>query len=252
MLMRKAALCAAMSSLVFMSSTASASEGCWYPDEIQAAQLTELETKLMVDTLKCRRQMPWLEEDYNAFEERNGEFLKTQYPIIIGRFMREDDGSPGGWRRAYDHYRTLTANNYSGVPSAPESGECARAASLARVAGRVSGEELRLLAESVAEAGPGNICGPTEPVYGPRAVPSRSSGVADRQPWAPAYAGPTGSPAPVIPSAAAPVGAGAAAPTAPGSVAAPQVSSSEALAAAVVALQAATAALQAAVSAQAK
>src|SRR6187399_2007119 len=110
MLMRKAALCAAMSSLAFMSSTAVAGDSCWYEDEIQAAQLTELETKLMVETLKCRRQMPWIEEDYNAFEAKHGEFLRTQYPIVVGRFMREDDGSRGGWRDAYDRYRTLTAN----------------------------------------------------------------------------------------------------------------------------------------------
>jgi hypothetical protein len=122
-----------------MSTAAAANDGCWYPDEIQAAQLTELETRLMVDTLKCRRQMPWLEEDYNAFEAKHGDLLKTQYPIIIGRFMREDDGTPGGWRSAYDRYRTVTANVHSGAPAAPEPGQCARAASLARVAQRVSG-----------------------------------------------------------------------------------------------------------------
>ena len=251
MLMRKAATCAAMSSLVFMSSTAAASDSCWYPDEIQAAQLTELETRLMVDTLKCRRQMPWLEEDYNAFEERNGEFLKTQYPIVIGRFMREDDGSPGGWRNSYDRYRTLTANLYSGAAATPEPGRCARAASLARVAERASGEELRLLAESVVEARPSNVCGPG----GPEFVPPRANGVATWQPPERELpARPTGAPATTVPTHAPPplAGAGVAVANGPGPAAAPQVSTSEALAAAVVALQAATAALQVAASAQAK
>ncbi|HEU4652246.1 MAG TPA: hypothetical protein VFS49_12605 [Croceibacterium sp.] len=218
---------------------------------MQAAQLIGLETKLMVGTLKCRRQMPSLEEDYNAFEAKHGDFLKTQYPIVIGRFIREEDGSPGGWRNAYDRYRTVTANVYSGAPAAPEPGECARAASLARVAGRVSGDELRLLAESIADSRPAIACGPVEADYAPQTMPARASGVATWQPperELPPRSTPSAGPAMAAPPVTVPV---ASAPVAPSPAAPSQVSSSEALAAAVVALQAATAALQVA-AAQAK
>ena len=262
MLFRKAAQLAALSSLALMSSPAAALEGCWYPNEIRAARLIELETKLMVGTLKCRREMPVVVEYYNAFAETHRDFLRAQYPIIAGHFIREDGAVPGEWRSSYDRYRTIAANNYSATPAGPAAGDCARVASLARVAARVSSEELLLLAESVVNVESTGACPAPEAGLVVGAPPSRGSGVAV---WRGAERGPPAlqeaAPAcgfieasTVPPPAAEPALAEAPPPeasvTAPTRPAAPQASTADALSAAVAALQAATAALQVAMSVQ--
>jgi hypothetical protein len=256
----KLAAFAAMTSLALVPAIAEANSGCWYPNEARAAQLRDLQTKLMVGTLHCRRSTPSVVDHYNDFVSAKRDILEAHNQILKVRFHREEGGDLGESQASYDRYHTDSANYFSASSSDLGASDCRRIVSLSRMAAQMSDQDLLTLADSIVEAPASGACRPSNFSY--RDEPFRDARIAGAEQSSPAVAGfaqaapvsnevaldppafreAAAEPVPVQmadlnPQTAAVVTQAKAEPAA--------VSSADALKAAVVALQAATAALQA-------
>jgi hypothetical protein len=180
MFARKAAIVAALSSLVLVS-TAQANEGCWYPNESKAAQLLHLNTNLMVGALHCRQNDPAASETYDRFVESQMDILGAHHAILERRFAREYGEDRSG-RDAYREYRISTANDYAAKPFERNDAECARLVSLARLAANMSDADLLILAESLASPPQTGPCRPSNFSYDASGQSSAASDTLD--PWA--------------------------------------------------------------------
>lgn len=134
--------------------------GCWSEAAYEAAQLRDLDTMLMVATLRCRINDVDFSADYNRFvrEKRPilaaaNEQLRGQFALAVGKARALD---------AYDDYVTKIANGYGGGEI---SMSCADHAALARAAAELPVSRPALIAFA-ARAGamprvPGQRCGVT-------------------------------------------------------------------------------------------
>ncbi len=96
---------------VVIASTAlagSARAGCWSPQEVQSAHVRELDTMLMVASLRCRIAGRDFTEDYNGFVRENRPMLTRANDSLRDHFF-----SSGGLN-AFDRYVTRIANRYGG------------------------------------------------------------------------------------------------------------------------------------------
>ena len=260
MTVRRSAVLAAMTSLVLLPAMAEASSGCWYPNEARAAQLRDLQTKLMVGTLHCRKSTPAVVDHYNAFVSNKLQLIETNNRILKRRFDREGGGDLGDGQSSYDRHHTEAANYYSASSSEYGLADCRRIISLSRIAAQMSDPDLLTLADTIVDAPPSGACGPSNYSFDDPAATSVSVARATQSGAAPvrlmeglsademdAFAPATASATVSDQIATSPaetkfekVAAVMESKTAP-----PGVSSADALQAAVVALQAATTALQA-------
>ena len=99
-----AALAAAM-----MMQAASAQAACWNDDQAAAAKVREMETMLMVGSLRCRAQDQRLLGQYNAF-------IKGSRPALVlaNDRLRAHFTTAGSGLNGYDRYVTSLANRYGG------------------------------------------------------------------------------------------------------------------------------------------
>lgn len=213
---RVAAL-AVLPSLALFTSNAYASDSCWYPNEVKAAQLRDLQIKLMVGTLQCRSKNSSAVGQYNAFITKQRGLLDANAQILKTRFLRENGAKYG--QAAYDRYATALANENSADSGASD--YCANIDTLIRMATAASQPDLLVLAQTMSVA---PVSGPCSPSYYALA----EGKVVEQPSVTPPAAVETARPAPVGTAAAAPA------------------TQQDALQAAIVALQSATAALQAA------
>ena len=214
------AVVAAISSLVLMTSPVLA-ENCWYPHEMKAAQLRDLQSMLMVGTLQCKGGSKTAVELYNRFVTKQRSLLDANNYVLKAHFLREQGIEKGG--EAYDVYATSLANNRAARLGDP--GFCPTVETFVTLAEAASAQELQRLAEMVSEAPASGTCPPST-YYAGTGGPTVA--VAD---------------APVV--VETPAVQAAVAVETPADPA-PAPGNAEALQAAIVALQNATAALQAA------
>lgn len=130
---------AAAISLVVASAPASAS--CWSREEASAATVRDLQSLLMVATLRCRAAGLDITADYNGFVSANRILVQHENERIKAHFIRSQ--GPVAGQRAYDSFATHLANIYGGGDSSPAA--CNGMASLAREGALMADSEEGLL-----------------------------------------------------------------------------------------------------------
>lgn len=120
---------------------APATAGCWQDGEVAGARVRQLQTMLMVATLKCRAAGIDISADYNAFVRARMAAIDTANGAIKRHFAAV------GGQVAYDRFATVLANGYSHGATSAET--CADAAKLAGEAGAAA-ELTRIAEERVA------------------------------------------------------------------------------------------------------
>ncbi len=182
-----AATLAAMSAAV----PAQAQAHCWNEREASAAQVRELQIKLMVAALRCRAARMDITADYDDFVASQRSAIDHARFVIKQHFAAE-----GGTQADYDRFGTSLANGYGDDPTTD--GSCAEAAMIAHDASMIAPVALepfaaaRLFPASL----PGGRCGmmPAVAQVAPAPAPVAPPVVADVPP-----------PVPVVMAAAAPV-----------------------------------------------
>jgi hypothetical protein len=114
--------------------------GCWKAEGAAAAKVRDLQSRLMVATLRCRAIGADIEASYSAFVRGNRETIQAANAVLKAQFATGDKVG----ERAYDSFATALANQYGGDPTTPEI--CQGAAAAAEDAAAASGELARLLA----------------------------------------------------------------------------------------------------------
>ncbi len=99
---------AALTALAGILSSSAASAACWSPQAAEAAEVRDLETMLMVASLRCRLSGRDFLSDYNKF-------VRASRPALTetnDRLRTHYTGSGG--LNAYDRYVTSLANRHGG------------------------------------------------------------------------------------------------------------------------------------------
>lgn len=91
-------------------STPARAAGCWAPAAVEAAQVRDFETMLMVSALRCRLVGTDFLPDYNRFIREKRAALTQINDELRGQF-RSLVGAAGALN-AYDRYVTSIANSY--------------------------------------------------------------------------------------------------------------------------------------------
>lgn len=106
----------------------SASAACWPVDEVNAAKVRNLQTMLMVNTLRCQMVGVNVATDYNNFLQANRTAIGASNDRLK-RFFIQSKGPVEG-QRAYDAFTTQLANSFGSSRTNSES--CAATAEMAR------------------------------------------------------------------------------------------------------------------------
>jgi hypothetical protein len=150
----RAALSAAALALCLVSTAApAASASCWTQADVSAAKVRELQTRLMVATLRCRATGVNILASYNNFIAGGRTSIVAANDRLKAHFMTA--GAVVG-QRDYDRYTTALANAYGAAETGPES--CAEASSLAAEAA-AKGDVTAVAAQAVPVATlPAAVC----------------------------------------------------------------------------------------------
>jgi hypothetical protein len=186
MFARKAAGILALVSTALVCNGASAQAGCWYPNEAKAAQLVQLNMKLMVGALHCRDKTPQVVETFNRFVTAHGALLQANHNILKNHFEREEPDYGGG-SRAYRDFLTLAGNQHSATPAARDIGDCDSIIALSRMASGLPEGGLLMLAESLTKAPASGPCRPSQYTFEEAPLPGSdiAQSIEDRDSWEP-------------------------------------------------------------------
>ena len=152
----KGALGLAAVALVY-SQPASAAMACWNEHETAAAKIRDLQSRLMVATLRCRAIGVDVLTAYNDFVRINRSTLQQANGVIKAQFER-GYGLEG--RRFYDSFTTAMANQYGA--DATSGAVCEGTAAVAAEAVAAEGDVVRLVELADRTGGspelPGGVC----------------------------------------------------------------------------------------------
>jgi hypothetical protein len=101
-------MCAASLALASVAVSGSAQAACWQTSAVEAAQVRDLETMLMVASLRCRLTGRNFVSDYNSFVRKSRPALTEANERLRAHF------SSNGGLNAYDSYVTSLANRHGG------------------------------------------------------------------------------------------------------------------------------------------
>lgn len=208
---------------------------CWRSEEIAAARIQDLQTLLMVDTLKCRTTLPAGIESYNKFMEEKGEVVGNSKRIVQARFVRQYGSAGMNKSTDYDTRRS----NESSIPVVNVH-SCDRVAAFSRIASHATDADLLILAEALAHPTKVEEC-PVPSSEKPAGMVIEVWKTAPALVVAPATQPPVAVTTPVVAVTAGPVGG---TPAAPAAVAGTNTDAVKALQAAVLALSQVAASLQ--------
>ena len=114
---------------------------CWSEASAAAATIRDLQSRLMVGTLRCNAFGLDITEPYNRFVRSNRESLQAANATIKAQLAAD---GPASAERRYDSFTTALANQYG---AAATSGEvCAELANLAVEAAEAAGDQQLLVA----------------------------------------------------------------------------------------------------------
>ncbi|HEY0413834.1 MAG TPA: hypothetical protein VGD66_11910 [Allosphingosinicella sp.] len=120
---------------------AQAAMSCWNAEGAAAAQLRDLQSRLMVATLRCRAIGVDVLTAYNDFVRENRSTIQAANGVLKAQFVtgygREGDA-------AYDRFATALANEYGGDATTGQL--CDDTAAAAEEAAAAGGDVTKLLA----------------------------------------------------------------------------------------------------------
>ncbi len=152
----KGVLGLAAAALVY-AQPASAAMSCWNEHETAAAKIRDLQSRLMVATLRCRAIGIDVLTAYNDFVRINRSTLQQANGVIKAQF---DRGYGRDGQRFYDSFTTAMANQYGA--DATSGSVCEETAAVAAEAVAAEGDVVRLveLADSFGRSPelPGGVC----------------------------------------------------------------------------------------------
>jgi hypothetical protein len=119
---------------------ASAAMACWDVHETAAAKIRDLQSRLMVATLRCRAMGIDVLTAYNDFVRINRSTLQEANGVIKAQF---DQGYGLEGQRFYDSFTTAMANHYGG--DATSDSICDETAAVAAEAVAAEGDVARLV-----------------------------------------------------------------------------------------------------------
>jgi hypothetical protein len=119
---------------------AQAAMSCWNDTEVAAARVRDLQSRLMVDALRCRAFGIDILGAYNEFVRSNRGTLQVANSVILAQFSR---GFGEAGQSEYDRFTTALANAYGGDATSGE--RCAESASVAAEAVAADGDIERLV-----------------------------------------------------------------------------------------------------------
>ena len=157
-LRRKGGVIAAAAMACCVSVPAQAAMGCWNETQVAAAKVRNLQSRLMVATLRCQGLGFDITGAYNRFVVANRTTIQGANTVIMAQFR---SGVGGEAQRHYDSFATSLANAYGG--DATDRAICAETEMLAEEAASAGGDIGRLVALEnrlgVLPALPGGTCG---------------------------------------------------------------------------------------------
>lgn len=137
---RKSGLCVAAAAMTLQAVPAQAAMACWNESGVAAARVRDLQSRLMVDALRCRAFGIDILGAYNEFVRSNRATIQAANAVIMAQFSR---GFGDGAQSEYDRFTTAMANAYGADRTDGEA--CAEAASLAAEAVAAGGDVERLV-----------------------------------------------------------------------------------------------------------
>lgn len=138
----------AVSVCMSFAGSAQAIESCWQPVEVQAAQFRNLQSLMMVGSLKCSGQND-VSGYYNQFVTKNRSILIGHNRLLKARFMREHGVRNS--QQAYDSFTTALANRHSALADASADSFCQMVATVVQIASTAQPSDLALLATHLSE-----------------------------------------------------------------------------------------------------
>jgi hypothetical protein len=143
----KGAFGLAVSALIFVQ-PAQAAMSCWGPQEAAAAKIRDLQSRLMVATMRCRAMGVDVLEAYNRFVRDNRETIQQANGVLKAQFAT---GYGPQADTFYDRFTTALANEYGAEPTSGEI--CDEVAQEASEAAAAQGD-IRLLLDLADRLGP--------------------------------------------------------------------------------------------------
>lgn len=132
-------LCAA--AMLLCAVPANAAMGCWNETQVAAAKVRDLQSRLMVASLRCAAMGVDVTPAYNRFVVANRETIQGANRIILAQFRA---GHGGEAELYYDRFATALANIYG--DDATDREVCAQTAMAAEEGAAAAGDIARLVA----------------------------------------------------------------------------------------------------------
>ncbi|HEV2816950.1 MAG TPA: hypothetical protein VGW40_06995 [Allosphingosinicella sp.] len=139
--MKRSGLFAAAALMSCAAMPAQATMGCWNSTQVAAAKVRDLQSRLMVATLRCQAMGADVTEAYNRFVRANRTTIQGANAVLLAQF-RSGYGSQA--QTHYDRFATALANIYGA--DATDHGICADTAALAEEAAAANGDIGQLVA----------------------------------------------------------------------------------------------------------
>ena len=156
--MKKGGLFASAALLLCVAAPAEAVMGCWNETQVAAAKVRDLQSRLMVATLRCQAMGVNVSEAYNRFVAGNRATIQGANGVVMAQFRA---GHGGQAQTQYDRFATSLANIYG--DDATDATICADTAVVADEAAAANGDIERLVAIEdrlgFASLLPGGQCG---------------------------------------------------------------------------------------------
>ena len=127
---------------------------CWNETQVAAAQVRNLQSRLMVGTMQCRARGIDITHAYNRFVTANRSTIRSANRVLLVQFQ-DGFGNDGDYQ--YDRFATSLANRYGGGETDPWI--CADMEDLAFEAANARGDVQRLLALADRISGPPRLPG---------------------------------------------------------------------------------------------
>lgn len=131
---------ASVALMVMGAVPAQAAMSCWNETEVSAARVRDLQSRLMVDALRCRAYGIDILGAYNEFVRSNRGTIQQANALLLAQFSR---GFGRAGQTEYDRFTTALANSYGGDETSGE--RCAESASVAAEAVAAGGDVQRLV-----------------------------------------------------------------------------------------------------------
>jgi hypothetical protein len=155
---KKGGLFAAAAAMLCVSMPAQAAMGCWNPTQVAAAKVRDLQSRLMVATLRCQAMGVDVSGAYNRFVGANRTTIRGANAVLLAQFR---SGYGGEAQTQYDRFATALANIYG--DDATDQLICAGTGALAEEAAAANGDIGQLVAIEdrfgFSSALPGGECG---------------------------------------------------------------------------------------------